>query len=375
MTNSASRRKCIICFSDKINPIIELKNMPVFMGANKGFKEEFSNMTFQECKECKNVQIKEIIDPKLLYINNHNIDTVGKTWINHNKQFVKFIKKDVINKTILEIGDPSYKISEKISKKSKEWNIVELNPNLNLKKPENVNLITEYFDENFQIDKKIDIIIHSHCFEHMPNPIEHLNFVYNILKENGKLIFSIPNLHEILKTGGSPNSALHFEHTFFYNKKFMQDILQKCGFKVLEIKEFSNHSLFFKCIKDKKKTKKIKHKTKAAKLFIKNNQKHLTNVKKINNKIKDKTNIYLYGCHVSSQFILNAGLNQSNITNLLDNSISKTGFPLYGTNIITQKPDIIKTTNDPIVISSHMGIYKTEINKQLKKINKNVTLL
>lgn len=375
MTNSKFRYECIICESSKIKTIIELQKMPVFMGANKGVSDEYSDMTFQSCSECGNVQIKEIIDPSILYLDNHNIDTVGNIWNQHYIEFSEFAKNEIIDKNVLEIGDPSYKISSYISNDSKKWNIVEINPNFKIQKPEKVNIIKKYFDDKFEINEQIDVVIHSHVLEHISDPIRHLKFIFNILKKDGKLIFSIPNLNEILKQKGSPNSALHFEHTYFYTEQTMSQILTKYGFEIDEIKKYENHSLFFKCSKKHQKDIQIKNDDNISKLFIESKAFYENKVKQANEIIKYKSNVYLYGCHVSSQFIINIGLNTKNIKYILDNSKSKDNYKLYGTDLTTKQPSILENEDSPIVILFHTGIYSSEIIEQLKKMNKSIIFI
>ena len=90
----------------------------------------------------------------------------------------------------------------------------------------------------FNYDKKI-LLKHYPGRYNSDNPIyikiNNINYTiqfdYNlpILNENGKLIFSIPNLGLILDSGQSPNSVLHFEHTYFFNSCFMESILNRIG--------------------------------------------------------------------------------------------------------------------------------------------------
>ena len=123
------RKNCVVCGKESFGEIFTLKEMPVYMGVNKGFDEYFSDMTFLECSECKNVQIKEIIEPEKIYVGNHNLSVVGPTWENHYIEFINLLDNFVKDLVVIEIGDPSFKISSKLSKDTKSWIIVELNPN------------------------------------------------------------------------------------------------------------------------------------------------------------------------------------------------------------------------------------------------------
>jgi predicted SAM-dependent methyltransferase len=374
------RKKCIICNNEKTSDFLKLTSMPVFMGTNKNSDELYSDMTFTECPECNSVQIKEVIEPKILYMNNHNLNVVGNMWKNHYENLTEFISDDIVNKVVLEIGDPSYKISKNISDKTSKWLICEVNPNMDITPPKNVVVIKEFF-ENISNIEKSDVVIHSHLLEHIVDPLGNLSKTYEILNDDGLLIFSVPNLESILKLNQSPNAVLHFEHTFYFSEEMMKEVLRSSGFEVIDIKKFESHSVFFKCRKTKQTpidTDKLKIMNEGtSNLFLSNFNLFKNKIEVINEKLMSLHNsdVFLYGCHISSQFLINIGLNTERIQNILDNSDSKFEKRLYGTDLVTKSPLSIKMLKDPIVITSHMSIYEDEINKQLKEINESVILV
>jgi hypothetical protein len=69
------------------------------------------------------------------------------------------------------------------------------------------------------------------------------------------------------------------------------------------------------------------------------------------------------------------GIDTKDIINFLDNSIDKQNKFLYGYDIKVESPNIIANIDEPVVMISHTSVYKTEIEKQLKQINKNVILI
>jgi len=384
MKNINNRTSCIICGCSNLKELILLKKMPFFMGANEGIEEQYSDMTFTYCTECSNVQIKELINPNILYSHNHNIDITGKLWKEHYIELISFIGDATKDKTVLEIGDPSCKISKHMSDESTNWYIAEPTPDVNTPRLNKVKFIKTFFDETFKINDKIDVIIHSHLLEHITNPIKHLLQVNELLEDKGKLIFSVPNISEILKTGQSPNAVLHFEHTYFFSKRSMELILRHCGFNIIKVFEYSNHSLFFMCEKDEKDVKEVLNisdinlaNAYIISLFTKSLKNFKNKVMDINKTIlnSDSDTIYLYGCHISSQFLINIGLDVSRIRFILDNSVSKVGWPLYGTGILTVQPEMITNDKKPLVILSHTSVYFDEIKQQLLELNKNVIIL
>jgi predicted SAM-dependent methyltransferase len=363
------RTECIFCEGKNLKPFITLSGMPVFMGTNeKNENEYFSDMNFLECGNCNSIQIKETLDPSMVYMNNHNIKTIGKLWTNHYIEFISFINQDIIDKNILEIGDPSFKLSSKLSSNCKKWLIVELNPDKKLQVPIKTEVLNNFFDDSFVPSTEIDVIIHSHFFEHTINPIGHIKKCYDILKPNGRLIFSVPNLEKILKSGQPINSILNFEHTFYFDEKVLTQFLEYNGFVVDKIKKYENHSIFFSCIKKEKKYGVVKFE-KVKSTFINNLNKFKLFVEKVNQECEKHENIFLYGSHVSSQFIINLGLNTKKIKFILDNSEDKQNHKLYGTNLLTKDPTTIKEYKNPLIIVGHMSLYSDEIKQQLEKIN------
>lgn len=372
---SHCRNTCVLCNSTKIIDKIKFP-MPVFMGVNKDeIKNEFiEEMSFLECEDCGEVQINELLDPNIIYQNNHNVSVIGELWKNHYIELKKFIENDIEGKILLEISDPSAKIA-KLSNGFKKWVIVEPNPNLD-EIPNDIEIVKGFFDKNFSIEDKIDIILHSHLLEHIFNPNEFFKKCYDLLNDDGCMIISIPNMDELLNKGYSPNNILHFEHTYFINEDVLEFLAINNGFEVVKIKKYENHSIFFKL------QKKISLSNKNVKLnlfekFNINFNQHKNNIKNINEKLNGLKDyhIFLFGAHVSSQFYIYNGLKIDNILNIIDNDVTKSSYNLYGTDLIVRSPIKIKNINKCVVICSHVGVYYEEIKKQLKKINKNVIIL
>ena len=371
------KTNCVFCKGDLEN-IFSIKNMPTFMGAVTNFDNNFSksDMTFTQCNQCGCVQIKELINPEILYQNNHNIETVGELWNLHYIEFSEFIKDGILNKTVLELADPSCKIAKHISEYSNRWDIVEYNPNDNIQLPK-VKFIKKWFDASFD-SEKYDVIIHSHFFEHLFNPIEGLAKMNDCLNEGGTMYFSVPNLEYILDNGFLPGNVLHFEHTFFYKKYDLVNLLNLFGFMVDTVVDYKTHSIFFKCIKVSDEIKfnnadyKFSSNDVCDKLF-----KSYNNSKSIVQAFNENTNKnkFIFGCHISTQSILSMGIDTKDIINFLDNSIDKQNKFLYGYDIKVESPNIIANIDEPVVMISHTSVYKTEIEKQLKQINKNVILI
>jgi len=154
------------------------------------------NMSFSICELCNTIQLDKLIPLDVLYSSSHNTESVGKVWKEYFQLFYKTIEDLIINKNILEIGYPSGKIAN-TSNGFSNWYIIEPNKNNNIDFKENIHFINDFFNENFTIDKKIDIIIHSHVFEHRYDLNVFLKKCYEIVDMDGNIIFGIGNMEYI----------------------------------------------------------------------------------------------------------------------------------------------------------------------------------
>ncbi len=96
---------------------------------------------------------------------------------------------------------------------------------------------------------------------------------------------------------------------------------------------------------------------------------HLNGILKISSGLN-----YIFGAHIQTQFFYFTGLDNNKIAYILDNSTTKIGNKLYGTDLVVKNPkDLIDCNN--IKIICRMGIYTDEIKKEIIKINDKVKFL
>ena len=366
---------CPVSSSKNFLKIFSIKNFPIYMGVvNKNFKHEFEELCFKINRVSGSVQIHPKIPLKKLYFKPHGSGTIGKMWKNHHSSFFKFLSKDLKDQ-VVEIGGGHNSISETVNsiKSKKKFNLISFDPNGKKSKKRNHKTIKQFFSKKHanEFKEKIDLIIHSHLFEHIYDPNKFLKNIFHSLKKNGVHTFSVPNLKFMIKNGYA--NAMNFEHPYFLEEEMVDYLLIKNGFKVIKKKKYYNHSIFYKTIKlDKFKTKNIKYKKFKTnkKLFQNFIRKIKLDVKKTNTLIKGLDEVYLFGAHIFSQMLIFNNLNLSPIKGILDNDKKKLNKYLYGTRLKVFSPKILNKIKKPIIIL-RAAQYNEEIkNYIMKKINK-----
>lgn len=362
---------CAIC-SMQLNYIHNISNMPIKLSCpSNNNNYDYNDMSFSQCSTCKTIQLNQLIPLDKLYSESHNFISVGKVWNNYFNLFCNSIKSIINNKNILEIGDPSGKIANSVDK-YKKWYIVEPNKNKNIIFKNNIEFIDQFFDEKFILNDNIDLIIHSHLFEHIYEPNKFLKKCWNLLNINGEMFFGVPNMDYIATNEICPFLGIFFEHNIFLNKHNITYLLQSNGFDIINIIDYENHSTLYH-------TKKINFNNIVVTpifdykdLFIKTLEKYNNFINKVNNLNNEKP-IYIFGASYNTQILLTMGINIKNISGIIDNSKDKQNKYFYGYNLKIYPPTIL-TENDCTVILKN-GYYSNEIKEQILNINSKINLI
>lgn len=368
------RKKSIATGKKNLEKLFNIQKFPVFIGAiNNPLKnDKFAEFALAICKDSGFVQLTKLVPPDIVYSGYHS-EALGKVWKAHHKQFANLIRKYKASE-ILEIGGSNGALAKLvINANYKSWTIVEPNPAVVRHKK--IKIIKKLFDKNLIINKKYDLVVHSHTLEHALNPLEFLHKVNDVMENNSLQIFSIPNLYKYLINKQS--NVINFEHTFFLSEEFTDSFLKMTGFKIIKKQYFGEHSIFYVTKKISLPANKFQGKNLYSKykmLFQKYLMYYENLVYRYNKKIKKLDGaVYLFGAHVFSQFLIAIGLN-NNVVGILDNSDMKQGKRLYGTSLKIESPHVIKGIKNVTVILN-AGQYQSEIKTQLKSINPKVVIL
>jgi len=373
------RDKDVINECKDLEFLYKFDNFPVFMGCtNQSIEKDILvNMQWEISKGSGVIQLNPLLPLDILYPESHGSGNIGRMWAEHHQEFSKFIQHQSPN-SVLEIGGAHGILSREYKKENPiNWTILEPNPSP--AKDVDATFIKGFFDDKFTFDGEIDTIIHSHVFEHVYYPDEFIGHISSFLNNGQNLIFSLPNMEEMLKR--KYTNCINFEHTVFITEPYVEYLLSKHGFKQVAKQYFKDdHSIFYAYVKDSN-TKTIElpkglyeH---NKKLYLDYVDYHKQLIKDLNVKIDNISGdqpIYLFGAHVFAQYLIEFGLDISRIICLLDNDTNKQGKRLYGTNMIVESPKVLVDVNNPIVILK-AGVYNDEIKSQLEEINKSIKYL
>ena len=362
------RDRCVISGQADLEPIETLQRFPVFMGCVDSPAESdlFADMNWMIGGSSGCIQLSPLIPPELVYMTGHN-DSTGNVWKRHHAEFAKFVLEHRPT-NVLEIGGAHGLLWNEILKSpdsDTSWTIVEPNPEV---APHNrLHIIRGFFEKTQEIPGKFDTVVHSHFFEHTYNPREFMEKIADTVPIGGYQIFSIPDLYYQMANGIT--SCLNFEHTFLLTDEYVEYLLNTFGFEITHRGEFGNHSRFYAAKKmpraqPVKPTYSYRHNLSEFRRFLENLRIETQN---INKEIAKTTgDIYLFGGHIFTQYLLHFGLDTSRISGILDNSPLKIGRRLYGSPFKVSSPKVLKGRGDATVILK-ASFYSSEIIQDIRE--------
>ena len=373
-TNYINRDTSVITGKKRLKTIWEVNNFPLVIGCTDqaSDKDVVASLSFGICQDTGIIQIQKVLPLEVVYSQYHS-EALGEIWERHHREFANFISK-YSPRAVFEIGGSDGRLAKVYMKSNSVNKWVIIDPNPAVESLGKINVISAAFDNNFKTKEIFDTVVHSHTLEHMYEPREFMESIHKMLKVGDMHIFSLPNLHQYLKNRQS--NTLNFEHTILLSEYFVEELLKMYGFEVIEKKYFEQHSIFYSTKKVSKKIINYAGENKYKEYYAEFN-KYLTyfedEIKNLNKKIADfDGDIYIFGAHVFSQFLLALGLATKGVKGILDNSELKQGKRLYGTNFYVNKPNIIKGKKVAVIVK--VGAYQKEVVEQLKKINPQVLI-
>jgi hypothetical protein len=352
------------------------ENFPVFMGCVDQPEEQDikADMSWWISPSTGVIQLNPLLPLDVVYAAEHGSGTVGTLWDQHHQAFADFIAEHKID-SVLEIGGLHGHLAQKCLQHNPEldWTIIEPNPCVD--ELLNVKVIKGFFDDKFDTGRKYDAVVHSHVLEHLYNPHEFMKHKSSFMHEGSLLFISIPNMEVMLEKNYT--NCLNFEHTYYLNDEYVNYLLQCYGFDLVTKQAFKDdHSVFY-CAKKRSET----ISPTIPQLYAQNKrlyenyiQYYVQLVDTLNKAIANQSNVYLFGGHIFSQYLIVFGLDVSKVVCILDNDKKKQGKRLYGTSLVVESPSILKDIQNATVILK-AGAYNNEIKTQVSEINPNVVFI
>lgn len=233
-------KKCRVCSSKKLTPVIHIKPQFIastFVESNKNnFKSKIKiSMTVLLCKKCGLVQLKETVNPDLLYENYFYRSNVSNTMNRDLRDVVEDAIKRVQlknNDTVLDIGCNDGLMLTFYPKTLKR---VGIDPAKNISwshLDKSIEIVNDYFPSPRLAGRKFKIITSTAMFYDLDNPNKSVKQLKELLAKDGVIIIQVSYLYDTIRDMNFYDFC--HEHLEYYSLKNIMYLMKKNGMQVID---------------------------------------------------------------------------------------------------------------------------------------------
>jgi GDP-mannose 4,6-dehydratase len=235
---------CRICKSTDCEDVINLGNQVITSRFPKvgDYSTPSTPICLTQCNNCKLVQLKENLNGSELYEYEYGYRSgLNNTMRDHLKRYNEYVQTYISlqeNDYVLDIGSNDATF---LKNYNSSINRVGIDPTGKqfANYYDNIKLIPTYFTkENIQnvlSDTKFKIITSISMFYDLPDPVQFAKDIYEVLEDNG--IWSLEQSYILTMIKRKSIDTICHEHIEYYAVKQIKEIMDRAGFKIINITE------------------------------------------------------------------------------------------------------------------------------------------
>jgi 2-polyprenyl-3-methyl-5-hydroxy-6-metoxy-1,4-benzoquinol methylase len=320
--------KCNYCKKKIRNIFLNLGKTPPansLLSKKKDIKnEKIFDLVVYVCETCWLVQTKQVADKKIFFNDEYPyFSSISKSWLKHCEIFAnKSIKKFRLNKrsTVIEIASNDGYLLQYFKKKKIPCLGIEPTKNTaKICKKKGIRVMQKFFSYELskKIKKKADLIICNNVLAHVPDLIDFIKGLENLIKDNGIISVEFPHLKNLISK--VQFDTIYHEHYFYFSLISLNKIFDKYNLKIINVDKINTHGGSLRIdICKKENPKSISNKVvkilKEEKNFGLNNLKTYLNFKNKVYNLKKKSLTFINKCNLNKKKIYAYGAAAKGIT-------------------------------------------------------------
>jgi SAM-dependent methyltransferase len=242
---------CRLCGSKFFPNIFQLKPTPAANGLFENQESALSCNRFPlnlvMCSYCKHVQLREIVNPQLLFGKYIYKSGTSSSFVQHFNDLASTLRSEFpLASNVLEIGSNDGTLMKYLSLNG--FQVVGIEPSDELVEDcldSGLNVIRGYLEENMREYLKekygnFDLILGNNVFAHIDDLPKAFEIVYELLEENGYFIFEVAHLEKVLTDGYF--DTIYHEHMSYHSAIALRNFLDyKNVFEIVRIEKIGTH--------------------------------------------------------------------------------------------------------------------------------------
>lgn len=236
--------RCLACDSENLKQVLDLGEQPLANSYLESVEDvpPSSSLIINMCLNCSHCQLKEAVDPDLLYRNYKYVSGTTDTLKSHFKELVKYAISDMTGPLrVLDIGCNDGSLLKEFIPYAYVYGV---DPAKNLKPLSEQNGVKDvrvtYWNSDTALSYQgdMDIICVLNCLAHNSNPYDFLKGCTRVLSPFGKLIIEFPYFKETVNR--KDFGQFYAEHHSYFTAKSFMALIERLGMYIADVNYFKN---------------------------------------------------------------------------------------------------------------------------------------
>ena len=272
---------CRICKSTDCEDIINLGNQVITSRFPKlgDYSTPSTPICLFQCNNCKLVQLKQYLDGSELYEHEYGYRSgINNTMREHLKNYNKYVQTYINleeGDAVLDIGSNDATFLKNYDPKIKRVGIDPTGKQF-VEYYDDIRLFPTYFTKEAihtnMPDCKFKIITSISMFYDLPDPVQFAKDIYDVLADDG--IWSLEQSYILTMIKMKSIDTICHEHIEYYSVMSIKEIMDRAGFKIIDIKENDCNGGSFRITVAKKDSNKFTEATQVLREYLDNEELH-----------------------------------------------------------------------------------------------------
>ena len=239
---SIARPGCAGCGSPDIEQILSLGRMPpvnAFVTEDEAAREKAFPLDLLYCSSCTLVQLKEVPDPKELFVNYLHLSSASRSNVEHLREVAELLRSFVPSPTarVLEIGSNDGTLLGFV--RSWAGEVLGVDPASNLApvaRESGVETLSSFFDhetgkEIAESRGQFDAVVALNVVAHTPRFVSLLAGVREVLRPDGVFVMEAAYALETILKGQF--DTIYHEHVYCFSLHALSAAFKKVGLRIV----------------------------------------------------------------------------------------------------------------------------------------------
>lgn len=243
--------KCRVCGSAGLSKVIDLGMQPLanaFLTEEEIPEEKLFPLTLCRCRDCTHVQLRETVDPELMFRNYVYVSSTSPTFVSHFEKFAE----DMVARLGLGPGSLVVDIGSNDGILLKPFQergcaVMGVDPAVQIASQATLSGITtlcEFFtrDTARRIREDVgpaNLVTATNVFAHTEEIYPILSAVKDLLAEGGVFVIEVPYVMSFLNTGLF--DTIYHEHISYWSARALHAAATRAGFRIVRVEKVTTH--------------------------------------------------------------------------------------------------------------------------------------